>query len=81
MALWLMLLWAIFTELWAIFTERSPMDATERENITKARQSAQLLAQDLRALVESRNVLLADLALELLEPVNKIMCRLDRISY
>lgn len=44
----------------------------EHENIIKAQQGADLLRQDLRAILATENALLADCALELIHLVNQI---------
>jgi hypothetical protein len=52
----------------------------ERENVMKASQTANLLVQDLQAMVKSDNLLLSDLALDLLEVVVRVEQRLKRTS-
>lgn len=44
----------------------------EHENIIKAQQGADLLRQDLRAILTTENALLADCALELIHLVGQI---------
>ena len=56
------------------------MNATDNENIIKAQQCADLLAQDLRELLKSKNNLLQEITIDMLRDVNKISDRLIRIS-
>lgn len=44
----------------------------EHENIIKAQQGADLLRQDLRAILSTENALLADAALELIQLLSQI---------
>ena len=55
-------------------------DSIDQENIVKACQTANLLVQDLRALLHSGNPLLADIALEILEQAVKVESRLKRLE-
>lgn len=52
---------------------------TDQENLAKSTQSIQLLLQDLQELMGSKNVFLADIALELLKEAGQIEWRLKRI--
>ena len=56
------------------------LNAQDKENVIKASQTANLLAQDLQSIVKSDDPLLSDLALELLEPVVRIEQRLKRVA-
>jgi hypothetical protein len=58
----------------------SGYNKVDQERIIKASQSANLLDQDLRELVKSENVLLADVALEILHQAAKIEQRLKRLE-
>lgn len=44
----------------------------EHENIIKAQQGADILRQDLRAILSTKNALLADAALELIQLLSQI---------
>ena len=55
------------------------LNSQDQENLVKSSQSAELLVQDLQALVKSSNPLLSDTALEILEQAVKIEQRLSRI--
>ncbi len=52
----------------------------DKENITKSTQGADLLKQDLLAISQSDNPLLAELALELIEQVSALEKRLKRLQ-
>ena len=52
----------------------------DKENIIKAGQTADLLVQDLRSLVRSDDLLLSELALEMVEWAVKIEQRLKRLE-
>lgn len=54
--------------------------ASDRRNVEKASQTANLLVQDLQGLVKSDNPLLADIALETLQQAAQIEQRLNRIE-
>ncbi|OHX36510.1 hypothetical protein BJL95_13020 [Methylomonas sp. LWB] len=54
--------------------------ASDRRNVEKASQTANLLVQDLQGLVKSDNPLLADIALEILQQAAQIEQRLNRIE-
>jgi len=54
--------------------------SVDRENIVRAAQTAKLLADDIHALVSSDNVLLADVALDLIELANRLQQRLGRLE-
>ena len=56
------------------------MDVMDRENLIKAGQGANLLVQDLQALIKSKDPLLSDIAMELLKPVVEVELRLKRIE-
>ncbi len=56
------------------------INATDRKRIVKASQTANLLVSDLRALVNSPNPLLADIALEVLQKVVEVETKLKRIE-
>lgn len=56
------------------------MNATDKENIIKSAQTANLLMQDLRELLQSQDPLLADIALEIVEQTAKIEQRLKRLE-
>ena len=55
------------------------LNSQDQENLVKPSQTAELLVQDLQALVKSSNPLLPDTALEILEQAVKIEQRLNRI--
>ena len=52
----------------------------DNENLVKASQTANLLVQDIRALLHSGNPLLADIAMEILEQAVKVENRLKRLE-
>ena len=52
----------------------------DQENVTKAVQTSDLLLQDLQSIVRSDNLLLADIAIELLEQSVKLQQRLNRLG-
>ena len=52
----------------------------DQENVVKACQTANLLVQDLRAMLHSDNPLLADIAMEILEQAVKVENRLKRLE-
>ena len=52
----------------------------DQESAIKARQTANLLVQDLRTLVSSDNPLLSDVALDLLESAAQLEQRLRRLE-
>lgn len=56
------------------------LNAKDRENVVKSSQSANLLVQDLRALVTSDNPLLADTALAILRQAVDVEQHLKRIE-
>ena len=55
------------------------LTAIDQENLAKSNQSTKLLLQDLQALTGSANLLLGDIALELMKQVSQIEWRLNRI--
>jgi hypothetical protein len=55
------------------------LTAIDQENLAKSNQSTQLLLQDLQALTGSANLLLGDIALELMKQVSQVEWRLNRI--
>ncbi len=55
------------------------LTAIDQENLAKSNQSTQLLLQDLQALTGSDNLLLGDIALELMKQVSQVEWRLNRI--
>jgi hypothetical protein len=57
----------------------SKITAQDIENLTKAAQTANLLASDLRAVVSSESALVGDVALDLLEVVSQVEKRLARL--
>ena len=52
----------------------------DHENVTKASQTANLLVQDLRAMLHTEKLLLADVAMEILEQAVKVESRLKRLE-
>jgi len=52
----------------------------DNESIVKASQTANLLVQDIRALLHSDNLLLSDIAMEILEQAVKVENRLKRLE-
>lgn len=56
------------------------MDNQDKENLVKAGQTANLLVQDLQAMIKSKDSLLSDIAMELLKPVVEVELRLKRIG-
>ena len=52
----------------------------DQENVVKACQTANLLVQDLRAMLHSDNLLLSDIAMEILEQAVKVENRLKRLE-
>lgn len=56
------------------------MDAKDKENVIKSSQTANLLVQDVQDLVRSKDPLLAEIALEVLEQAVKVEQRLKRIE-
>ena len=56
------------------------LNTQDTENVIKAAQTANLLVQDLRELVKSENLLLGDIALEVLEQTVRIEQRLNRVE-
>ena len=56
------------------------LNATDREKVVKASQTANLLVQDLRELVNSEDALLSDIALEVLRQATQVENRLKRIE-
>ena len=55
------------------------LNSQDQENLVKSSQTAELLLQDLQALVKASNPLLSDTALEILEQAVRIEQRLSRI--
>jgi hypothetical protein len=55
-------------------------DAQDQENAVKASQTANLLAQDIHAIVKSENPLLAELAMEMLPQAVALEQKLKRIA-
>ncbi len=55
------------------------LTAIDQENLVKSNQSTRLLLQDLQALTGSANLLLGDIALELMKQVSQVEWRLNRI--
>ena len=55
------------------------LNTVDQENLAKSNQSTKLLLQDLQALTGSANLLLGDVALELMKQAAQIEWRLDRI--
>ena len=55
------------------------LTAIDQENLAKSNQTTQLLLQDLQALTGSDNLLLGDIALELMKQVSQVEWRLNRI--
>ena len=51
----------------------------DQENLIKSNQTSELLIQDLRELVKSKNPLLSDIVLEILQQAVQIEMRLSRI--
>lgn len=51
----------------------------DQKNLAKSTQSAKLLMQSLQELMASKNLLLGDIALELIKQAGQIEWRLDRI--
>ena len=60
--------------------EVKELDTTDKENIIKAAQTANMLCNDLKALVSSSNLYLSDIGLELNEIVVKVENKLKRIA-
>lgn len=58
----------------------SKITGQDFENITKAAQSAALLAGDLREIVQSDSILLSDAALDLVEIAHRLKTRLERMA-
>ena len=56
------------------------LNANDKENLVKSRQTANLLVQDLRELVKAANPLLAEIAIEILQQAVQIEQRLNRID-
>ncbi len=56
------------------------LNATDKENLVKASQTANLLVKDLRDLVKADNPLLADIAIEILQQTVQIEQRLNQID-
>lgn len=56
------------------------LNAKDREQVVKSAQTANLLVQDLRELVQSDDPLLSDVALDLLQEAVKVENRLKRIE-
>lgn len=56
------------------------LNAKDKESVAKSAQTANLLAQDLRALASADDPLLADVALDLLRQAVQIEDRLKRIE-
>ena len=56
------------------------MDTQDKENIIKSAQTTNLLIHDFRELVKSKDPLLADIALEVLEQAVKVENQLMRIE-
>ena len=56
------------------------LNANDKENLVKSRQTANLLVQDLRDLVKAANPLLAEIAIEILQQAVQIEQRLNRID-
>ena len=52
----------------------------DNENVVKACQTANLLVQDLRAMLRSDNPLLADIAMEILKMAAEVENRLKRLE-
>jgi hypothetical protein len=50
------------------------------ENVIKASQTANLLFSDLRDIVSSENMLLSDMAVEMIEVVSKVEKKLERLA-
>lgn len=55
------------------------LNIVDQENLAKSNQSTKLLLQNLQALTGSANLLLGDVALELMKQAAQIEWRLDRI--
>lgn len=56
------------------------LNTIDQENVTKASQTASLLVQDLREMAKSENLLLSDVASEILKQTVEIEHRLKRIE-
>lgn len=56
------------------------LNATDKENLVKAGQAANLLVQDLCNLVKASNPLLTEIAIEILQQAVQIEQRLNRID-
>ena len=56
------------------------LNASDKENLVKSSQAANLLVQDLRDLVKAANPLLAEIAIEILQQAVQIEQRLNRID-
>ena len=56
------------------------LNKNDQESVVKGSQTANLLVSDLRAMVQSENILLSDIALEMLEQAVRIEQRLKRIA-
>jgi hypothetical protein len=50
------------------------------ENVIKASQTANLLFSDLRDIVSSENMLLSDMAVEMIEVVSRVEKKLERLA-
>lgn len=55
------------------------LTTTEQKNLAKSNQSTKVLMQDLETLTRSTNLLLGDVALELMKQVSQVEWRLKRI--
>jgi hypothetical protein len=56
------------------------LNAQDQEKVVKASQTANLLAQDIHAIVKSENLLLVELAMEMLQQVVALEQKLKRIA-
>jgi hypothetical protein len=56
------------------------LNARDQEMVAKSSQTANLLVQDLRELVQSDDPLLSDVALDILQEAVKVESRLKRIE-
>ena len=56
------------------------LNPTDHENLVKSNQTASLLVQDLRELINCDNPLLGELAIEILQQAVQIEQRLKRIE-
>lgn len=56
------------------------LNSSDKENLVKSSQTANLLVQDLRDLVKAANPLLAEIAIEILQQAVQIEQRLNRID-